>query len=83
MSRLSEVIEYIHKNPIGHEQEWEKLRDRIMSNNDSKEYWFTLLKDVEDFFDSNAPENQKKKLEEYMEHLGIMIDAYDETYWDK
>ena len=48
MSRLSEVIEYIHKNPIGHEQEWEKLRDRIMSNNDSKEYWFTLLKDVED-----------------------------------
>ncbi len=44
MSSLDELLAAIRKYnaEIGHEKAWEKLRDRIMSSNASKEYWFTL-----------------------------------------
>ena len=85
MSGLDELLDAIRKYnaEIGHEKDWEKLRDRIMSSNGSKEYWFTLLKDVKAFFASSAPEEEKEKLRGYTERLAIMIDAFDRTYWDK
>lgn len=85
MSSLTELLEAIQKFDLkyGHEKEWEILRDRIMSNNESKEYWFTLLKDVDDFLKSSAPKSEKEKLQGYTERLAMMIDSFDSTYFDK
>lgn len=71
MTSLSELLDAIHEfnAKIGHDKDWEKLRDRIMSSNASKEYWFKLLDDVEAFFSSNAPEEEKKQLRGYTERL--------------
>ena len=85
MSSLTELMGSIQKYNLkyGHEKEWEILRDRIMTSNDTKEYWFTLLKDVENFLKSSAPKSEKEKLRGYTERLAVMIDAFDSKYFDE
>ena len=85
MSSLTELLGSIQKFELkyGHEKEWEKLRDRIMSTNSTKEYWFTLLKDVENFLKSSAPKSEKEKLQGYTERFAMMIDAFDSEFFEK
>lgn len=82
MSSLDELLDAIHKHnsEMRHEKEWEKLRDRIMSSSNSKDYWFMLLNDVEAFLSSSAPKEEKKKLQGYTERLAIMIDSFNRTH---
>ena len=85
MSSLTELLEAIQEfnKEYGHEKEWEILRDRIMSSNETKEYWFTLLKDVNRFLKSSAPKSEKEKLQGYTERLMMIIDSFDPTYLDE
>lgn len=62
------------KASIGHEKEWEKLRDRIFSCATlSEDQILELDNDVKDFFKSKAPKEDKKQLMEYTESLNIMV----------
>ena len=78
MSKLSELIDYIHSHPIEHEKEWEILRDRIMLQSHDASSIRELDKDVKDFFVSPVPEKDKEKLRGYTECLAILIDAVNE-----
>lgn len=77
MSRLSELIDYIDKHPIGHEKEWEMLRDHIMLHIHTASSLRELDRDVKAFFASNASREDKAKLGEYTECLAIFMDAVD------
>lgn len=77
MSRVDDFLKIIHENYVNQQKpkkEWEILRDRIMSDNDSEEYWWDLKKDVDAFFRSNAPKEDKNSLAEYVEHLLMVLD---------
>lgn len=75
MYSLNELVDYIHKKPIGHTQEWEKLRDRIYSPDHTAKSLRKLSGDIKDYFESDAPEEDKKKLMGYTEGLAILMDA--------
>ena len=77
MSRIDDFLSVIQKSKAEEQKprkEWELLRDRIMSDNDSDEYWWDLKKDVDNFFKSNAPKEDKKSLAGYIEHLLMVLD---------
>ena len=77
MSRVDDFLQGLQKfkekqnNPP---KEWEILRDRIMSSEESDEYWWGLRSDVDTFFHSDAPKEDKEKLSGYLERLLIMLD---------
>ena len=75
MYSLNELVDCIHEHPIGHTQDWEKLRDRIMSQKHNAKSLRELDKDVRAFFKSSAPEEDKIKLMSYTESLAILMDA--------
>jgi hypothetical protein len=60
---------------MGHDKEWEKLRDRIMSQKHTASSLRKLGRDVKDFFRSGAPQEDKIKLRGYAESLEILMDA--------
>lgn len=65
------------KASIGHDREWEKLRDRIMSQKHTAASLRELDRDVKAFFKSNATREDKVSLMGYTESLAILMDAID------
>lgn len=82
MSSLRELINYIKTHPIGHDKEWEKLRDRIMSQKHTASSLRELDRDVKDFLSSSAPEEDKIRLIGYTENLAILMDAVNNNLMD-
>ncbi len=77
MSREDDFLKIIHENYVNQQKpkkEWEILRDRIMSDNISDEYWWGLKEDVDAFFKSKASKEDKKRLAGYVEHLLMVLD---------
>ena len=64
-----------------HPEKWteaETLRERIMSGKKSKDEWLQLRADVRSFFESDAPEEDKKMLSGYTETLSMMCSAIED-----
>ena len=65
MSREDDFLKIIHENYVNQQKpkkEWEILRDRIMSDNISDEYWWGLKEDV-DSFNSIVSELKQRQTE--------------------
>lgn len=77
MSNFEETITELRQifGEMGHDREWEKLRDRIMSQKHTAKSLLELDRDVKAFFKSAAPEEDKVKLMGYTESLAILMDA--------
>ena len=82
MSSLRELLNYIKAHPIGHDKEWEKLRDRIMSQKHTASSLCELDRDVKDYLSSSAPEEDKNRLIGYTENLAILMDAVNNNLID-
>ena len=64
-----------------HPEKWneaEKLRELIMSGKKNKEEWLQLREEVRDFFESDAPEEDKGMLRGYTETLVMVCSAIDD-----
>ncbi|MBD5089347.1 MAG: hypothetical protein HDT30_11165 [Clostridiales bacterium] len=55
-----------------------KLKDRILKGKKTNEEWLQLKKDVNDFFQSDASEEDKKMLGGYTESLNMICSAIEE-----
>ena len=77
MSSFEETIKELHQifEKMGHDREWEKLRDRIMSQKHTAASLRALDRDVKAFFKSSAPREDKVNLMGYTESLAILMDA--------
>ena len=77
MTALQAFLKCIHdyNESTGHDKEWERLRDRIMSQKHTAKSLRELDRDVKAFFKSAAPEEDKIKLTGYTESLAILMDA--------
>lgn len=68
-----------------HPEKWteaETLRERIMSGKKSKDEWLQLRADVRTFFESDAPEEDKKMLSGYTETLSMMCSAIEDYEYE-
>lgn len=76
---LKDIDEYNKKYTITeNSSEAEKLRHRIMNGKKSKDEWLQLRADVRSFFESDAPEKDKKMLSGYTETLVMMCSAIED-----
>ena len=77
MSSFEETIKELRQifGEIGHDKEWERLRDRIMSQKHTAKSLQELDRDVKAFFKSSASNEDKIKLMGYTESLAILMDA--------
>ena len=77
MGDVKQLIKELRQvfDDMGHDKEWEKLRDRIMSQKHTVDSLRELDRDVRRFFKSNAPKEDKIKLMGYTESLAILMDA--------
>jgi hypothetical protein len=58
-----------------HPEQWteaEKLRERILSGEKTNDEWLQLQKDVIDFFESKATEEEKQMLSGYTESMSMI-----------
>ena len=75
----SAKFEYNKKYTITEKSsEAEKLRHRIMNGKKSKDEWLQLRADVRSFFESDAPEKDKKMLSGYTETLVMICSAIED-----
>lgn len=68
-----------------HPERWteaERLRESIMSGEKSDEEWLKLRKEVQAFFQSDAPEEDKEMLRGYTETLEMICSAIREGRLD-
>lgn len=76
---LKDIDEYNKKYTITEKSsEAEKLRHRIMNGKKSKDEWLQLRADVRSFFESDAPEKDKKMLSGYTETLVMICSAIED-----
>ena len=75
MTELEKLLKAIRENPIGHDKEWEKLRDRIFDTPLSKGELMELSADIKRFFESDASDEDKMHLWCYTEHLSMKESA--------
>ena len=64
-----------------HSERWteaERLRESIMSGEKSDEEWVLLRKEVKEFFETDAPEEDKEMLRGYTETLAMMCTTIKE-----
>lgn len=84
MSSFEKTIKELRQifGEIGHDKEWEKLRDRIISQKHTASSLRELDQDVKAFFKSNAPREDKISLMGYTESLAILMDAVNNNLLD-
>lgn len=78
MYNIKDFIKDIDRinSSMGHEKKWEKLRDRIFRCAVlTDDEILQLDRDVIEFLESDATEEEKRNLMEYTESLAIIIDG--------